>query len=127
MRQALASAWEQIRSGQRAAQATLETTAADLVLVCEWTSTALYGPDGAFMGMLSIVQDVTDRQQMQQQRGAGGDALPVRAEDPGVDRGVEAEIVCVDDEPDHAFSATVKTETPKGTLWKTQPSTSEPF
>ncbi len=35
-------------------------------IVCEWHNTPLFGPDGAFQGVFSLAQDVTDRQKREE-------------------------------------------------------------
>ena len=68
LREMLASAWERVRQGLPVPQSTREFESGGRHLVCEWTNTALLDADGSVRGMLSMVRDVTDREQMLQQQ-----------------------------------------------------------
>ncbi len=52
----------QLRSGNVAAQSINRNVTKDgRVIICEWHNTPLFALDGAFLGVLSMTQDITDR------------------------------------------------------------------
>ena len=61
---------ESLRRGTISGYTVAQTiTLKDRTITCEWTNTALKGPDGAFGGVLAMVQDVTERSRAEEEVG----------------------------------------------------------
>jgi PAS domain S-box-containing protein len=60
----VADVFSRLSQGDMDAQGTCENVTKDgQFITCEWHNTPLFGPDGAFQGILSLAQDVTARRQ----------------------------------------------------------------
>ncbi len=60
--------FEELRAGRMESHAvTTNVTKDGRVIMCEWHHTPMYDPDGSFAGLLSIVQDITERQLLEEQ------------------------------------------------------------
>ncbi len=58
-----------LRSGDVAAQSINRNVTKDgRTIICEWHNTPLFAPDGKFLGVLSMTQDITDRVQAEESR-----------------------------------------------------------
>jgi PAS domain S-box-containing protein len=61
--------WTGLMSGDTAAGDLIENiTKSGRTILCEWTNTRLSSRDGAMMGVISMVQDVTDRREREQEQ-----------------------------------------------------------
>ncbi len=62
----VATLFARLKAGDMIAHVTSENvTKSGATIVCEWHNTPFSGPDGKFQGILSIVQDVTSRRNME--------------------------------------------------------------
>jgi PAS domain S-box-containing protein len=60
--------FDRLRAGDMTAQRTGDNVTKDgRIITCEWRNTPLFGSDGAFTGLLSMAQDVTDRRALEEQ------------------------------------------------------------
>ena len=57
-----------LTEGDMDAHGTCENVTKDgATIICEWHNTPLFSPDGSFQGLLSLAQDVTARQNLEEQ------------------------------------------------------------
>jgi PAS domain S-box-containing protein len=63
----VAAVFDRLRRGEALVTgANANRTRTGRTVFCEWTNTPLYDPDGAFAGIVSLAQDVTDRLRMEE-------------------------------------------------------------
>ncbi|MBA4187646.1 MAG: hybrid sensor histidine kinase/response regulator [Planctomycetaceae bacterium] len=64
----VAEIFDRIRAGHMDAHGVSKNrTKSDGTITCEWYNTPLFDEDGAFVGLLSLAQDITDRKRLEEQ------------------------------------------------------------
>jgi two-component system, cell cycle sensor histidine kinase and response regulator CckA len=66
--QRLDELFERVRKGEMTAHGTAENLRKDgSAITCDWYNTPLHKSDGSFVGIMSMAQDITDRQRLEEQ------------------------------------------------------------